>query len=104
VLGSRQRRRRVVAAIVLFDMVSTVVARFLGYGVGGNAIVRCRKGHLFTTIWLPGASLKSLRLGWWRFQFCPVGRHWSLVVPVREADLTAGERRAAREARDIRIP
>jgi hypothetical protein len=104
VRGSRQRRRQVVAAIVLFDIISTVVARLRGYGVGGNAIVRCRNGHLFTTIWIPGVSLKSLRLGWWRFQFCPVGRHWSLVVPVRETDLSPGERRAAREARDVRIP
>jgi hypothetical protein len=89
---------------VLVDIVATLVARLLGYGVGGNAIVRCRQGHLFTTIWLPAISLKSLRLGWWRFQYCPVGRHWSLVVPVREADLSADERQAAREARDIRIP
>src|ERR1700758_3397373 len=73
-----------------------------GYGVGGHVVVRCRRGHLFTTLWLPGVSVKSLRLGWWRLERCPVGRHWSLVTPVRRSDLTDDERRAADEARDIR--
>ncbi len=80
------------------------MARRLGYKVGGNTIVRCRQGHLFTTIWVPGASLKSIRLGWARVQRCPVGKHWSLVTPVKDADLTDDERRDAAEHRDIRIP
>ena len=71
----------------------TIVMRRRGYGVGGNTRRRCHGGHLFTTIWIPAASLKSLRFGWWRFQRCPVGRHWTLVHPVREADLTEDERR-----------
>jgi hypothetical protein len=33
-----------------------------------------------------------------------VGRHWSIVVPVREADLSAEKQTLARERRDIRIP
>ena len=72
--------------------------------VGGNLIVRCRQGHLFTTLWIPAASVKSLRLGWWRFQYCPVGRHWSLVTPVREDSLTEEERRVARAQHDIWLP
>jgi hypothetical protein len=72
--------------------------------IGGNVIVRCRAGHLFTTIWIPAASVKSLRLGLWRVQRCPVGRHWSLVTPVKEADLTEAERRFAREHHDIPLP
>jgi len=75
-----------------------------GYPFGGNVVVRCRKGHLFTTLWVPGASLKSVRLGWWRLQRCPVGKHWTLVHPVKEADLGEDERRTAHEHRDIRIP
>jgi len=67
-------------------------------------VVRCRQGHLFTTIWIPAASIKSLRLGWWRAQYCPVGRHWSLVTPVREAELSKRERRFASQHQDIRIP
>jgi hypothetical protein len=82
----------------------TLLARRRGYKLGGNVIVRCRRGHLFTTIWVPGASLKSVRLGWWRLQRCPVGAHWSIVAPVKEASLTRAERRAARATRDVRIP
>jgi hypothetical protein len=75
-----------------------------GYGVGGNVIVRCRRGHLFTTIWVPAVSIKSLRLGPWRFQRCPVGGHWSLVTPVRRSELTETERAAANATRDVRLP
>jgi len=71
---------------------------------GGNVAVRCRSGHVFTTIWLPGLSLNSIRLGWWRIQRCPVGRHWSLVSPVKESDLGLRERRGAHRHRDLRIP
>jgi hypothetical protein len=39
-----------------------------------------------------------------RVQRCPVGKHWSLLVPVREADLTEEGRQFAREHRDVRIP
>jgi hypothetical protein len=59
---------------------------------------------LFTTIWIPGASVKSLRLGWWRFQHCPVGSHWSIVTPVKKSDLTEEQKRSAGEHKDIRIP
>jgi hypothetical protein len=72
--------------------------------LGGNVVVRCGAGHLFTTIWIPGASLKSLRLGPWRYQRCPVGHHWSVVTPVDEAELTDEERELARTRKDIRIP
>jgi hypothetical protein len=100
--ASRRRRRRlIVLGVVLAE---TIVMRLHGYPVGGNVIVRCRRGHLFTTMWLPGVSLKSIRLGWWRVQRCPVGRHWSIVTPVRESDLTEDERRTANEHKDLRLP
>jgi hypothetical protein len=82
----------------------TLAARRLGYGFGTHTVVRCRRGHLFTTIWLPGVKLKALDLGIARIQRCPVGEHWSLVTPVREANLTRGERRFARAHRDVPIP
>lgn len=53
---------------------------------------------------MPGASLKSVRLGWARFQRCPVGQHWSLVTPVREDDLTEAEREQAAAHHDVRVP
>jgi hypothetical protein len=100
--GHRLRRR--VAIFVGALLLETIPLWRRGYGVGGNVVVRCREGHLFTTIWIPGASVKSLRLGPRRFQYCPVGHHWSLVTLVRESDLSGRERRSARSHTDIRIP
>jgi len=75
-----------------------------GYPIGGSLVVRCRRGHLFTTLWIPGVSVKAFRFGWWRAQRCPVGPHWSIVTPVRESDLSAREQRRASQVRDTRIP
>lgn len=101
----------IIAAVIIITAVAvmlvgfTIAARRRGYsGIGGSTVVRCRKGHLFTTIWIPGVSLKSVRLGWVRLQRCPVGQHWTLVTPVRDSDLTDEERRFAEEHRDVRIP
>ena len=97
----RPRRSLVLVAALLLE---PVALRLRGFPIGGKLIVRCREGHLFTTIWLPGASLKAVRLAWWRLQRCPVGNHWSLVTPVKEAELSEDERRIAHEHRDTRIP
>jgi hypothetical protein len=75
-----------------------------GWGVGGNVVVRCRDGHLFATLWIPGVSFKALRLGWWRVQRCPVGHHWSIVTPARRAGLSDDELWTARQHRDMRLP
>jgi hypothetical protein len=87
-----------------FVLLEAAALKLRGDRLAGNVVVRCRAGHLFTTIWIPGGSLKSLRFGWWRFQRCPVGRHWSIVTPVKTVDLTEEERRIAAETRDVRIP
>jgi hypothetical protein len=50
--------------------------------------VRCSAGHLFTTIWVPLASIKAVRLGDTRYQYCPVGHHWATVT--RLDDVGAG--------------
>jgi hypothetical protein len=100
----RAHRTRWVALFAAALAAGTVVARRRGYDIGANTLVRCRQGHLFTTIWVPGVSVKSLRLGWWRYQRCPVGAHWTLVSPVREADLTPAELASARAHRDTRLP
>ena len=78
--------------------------RRTGTVVGLKTIVRCQRGHLFTTIWIPGASVKALRLGPWRLQRCPVGRHWSIVRPVPVAKLSEDERDQARSVRDTLLP
>jgi hypothetical protein len=98
-----QRRSRLaiaVAGVAAF----TVVGRRLGYAFGLHTIVRCRRGHLSTTIWIPGVKLKGIDLGIARVQRCPVGNHWSLVTPVRDADLTDEEREEAHRHRDVRLP
>ncbi len=101
--GARRWRKRVgILAGAL--IVETIPLLRNGYGIGGNVVVQCSKGHRFTTIWLPGASVKSLRLGPRRFQYCPVGHHWSLVRLVRESDLSKKQLRGARERKDVRIP
>lgn len=95
---------KIVGFVLLGLALATVVARRRGYsGLGGNTIVRCRRGHLFSTIWIPGASLKAVRLGWFRFQYCPVGEHWTLVQPVKDQDLSEDQRREAVEHHDNRI-
>jgi hypothetical protein len=91
----------IAGSVVLLE---TVALRMRSGRLGGNVVVRCRQGHLFTTIWIPGGSLKSVRFGWWRFQRCPVGHHWSVVTPVKTVELTEQERRSASETRDIRVP
>ena len=90
-----------IAAAIGFEY---ALMKLRGYPIAGNLVVRCHQGHLFTTIWVPGVSLKSVRLGWWRLQRCPVGGHWSIVTPVRESELTEADRQAASEHRDVRLP
>jgi hypothetical protein len=100
----RGRRGRVLTFAVGTMALEAVAMRLRGYRVGTSIVVRCRDGHLFTTIWIPGASVKSLRFAWWRYQRCPVGKHWSIVTPVKEANLTAAEKRTAAGHKDIRLP
>jgi hypothetical protein len=66
--------------------------------------VRCRDGHLFTTIWIPLASLKAIRLGGGRIQCCPVGHHWSMVVPLDRTTAPASDLERAAALHDIRVP
>lgn len=37
---------------------------------------------------IPSVSFKGVRLGLTRFQWCPVGKHFSIVRPVNESELT----------------
>jgi hypothetical protein len=100
--GERRRRARAFAGVAFLV---ELVAVWLRTGrPGGNVVVRCRDGHVYTTIWLPGASVKSVRMGLWRLQRCPVGGHWSIATPVRESGLSKRERRAAHKHHDIRVP
>ena len=94
----------IAGALSLLGLEAVVVARRRGHVLDPHTVVRCHSGHLFTTLWIPGASLKAVRLGWWRLQRCPVGMHWSLVTPVTVADLSDEERQRASEHHDVRVP
>lgn len=69
-----------------------------------DRVVECRAGHRFTTLWVPAASFKAVRLGGRRWQRCPVGRHWTMVTPVDESTLDAAQLAGARAVHDIHIP
>jgi hypothetical protein len=90
----------VVAIVVLVVIAVVVVAinvilRRKGYNIPGRTVVRCSKGHLFRTTWVEGGSLKAVRLGpLTRYQRCPVGKHWAIVHPVKDEDLTEEELRS----------
>lgn len=83
---------------------ATLAGRLAGYKFGRNMVVRCQKGHLYTTIWIPGVKLKGLEFGFARYQRCPVGNHWGLALPVKEDQLSEEERQEAASHKDIRVP
>ncbi len=94
----------VLAVVGILVVRVVILARRTGRLPGTDVVVRCREGHLYTTIWIPLASFKAIRLGWFRFQYCPVGEHWSLVTPVPDDDLTERERWIASKYHDGPIP
>jgi hypothetical protein len=102
--SAKGKRRLIFLGVVIAYVAGTIIATRQGYSFGKDSVVRCRRGHLFTTVWIPGASVKSLRLGFWRIQWCPVGRHIDLVRPVKDADLTDAERSFALAHHDVLVP
>jgi hypothetical protein len=91
----------IVVALLVFAA-GAVLARRLGYTNQAEVVARCRRGHLFTTVWASPtsrASWQRIDLGWARIQRCPVAGHWSLVVRVKDSDLTAEARRLAEQHR-----
>jgi hypothetical protein len=100
----RNRLPRRLYLIAVAGLVEALPVLLRAHRLGGNVVVRCRRGHLFTTLWIPGISVKSLRLGFWRVEHCPVGHHWSAVTPVRQAELSAEEQRVAHQRHGIQIP
>lgn len=85
----------VIVVLVLIVGLNLVMKR-KGYSIPGKTVVRCSKGHIFITVWIEGGSLKAVRLGpTTRFQHCPVGKHFAIVHPVKDSELTDEGRRMA---------
>jgi hypothetical protein len=99
----------VVLAVVIVIAVTMRFARvsrtqLQGYRFGTDVIVRCRDGHLFLTTWIPMVSVKAVRLGLIRLQYCPVGQHFTAVRLMRDDELTPAERLEASQHRDSGVP
>ena len=93
--GGRAGAVVLLAVVAVATVVVNVVMRCRGYSIPGRTVVRCSEGHLFRTTWIEGGSLKAVRLTpRTRFQRCPVGHHWVLIHPVKDADLTDEDRLA----------
>lgn len=69
----------VVALVIAFAVVFVYMIARMGAAAGqkrgysgmvGDTIVRCSHGHLFTTTWIVGSSVKAVRLGPKRYQRC----------------------------------
>ena len=105
VAGVSRRRAGTLAALLVFYVAATALLRRRGYsGLGRRCSVRCRDGHLFRTIWIPGLSVKAIRLGWWRFQYCPVGRHWSVVSPQPDVVVEDAQAHGVTLVDDLALP
>jgi hypothetical protein len=103
----------IVAIVIVFAVVfvyfisraGAAAGRKRGYsGMGGQTIVRCSRGHLFTTLWIPGSSVKAVRLGFKRYQRCPVCKKWRIVVPVSDDELSEEDRQVAAAHHDTKLP
>ena len=44
-----------------------------------RVVVQCSQGHHFSTVWVPFASFKAVRLGRSRYQRCPECGRFRLV-------------------------
>ena len=100
----RHRKAGLAIAVGATAIEAAVVAKRRGFLFGMDTVVRCKDGHIFTTLWIPGASLKAIRLSWWRVQQCPVAHHWSLVTPVEASSMSKEERDLAAQHHDMRVP
>lgn len=90
--------RPVLVIVLVLIVVAIVVAvlnlwmRKQGYAIPGKTAVRCKAGHVFRVMWIEGGAFTAVRLGLTtRYMRCPVGKHWAIVHPIKEADLTEAE-------------
>lgn len=98
------RRPRVLLSVLALTGFA-VVGRYLArrFPERFDSVVECSQGHRYGSIWVPGGSLKALRWFTRRYQWCPVGHHWSWTRRVDTTQLSEDERRAANAVHDLRI-
>lgn len=90
-MSDQRRSRRPKLKMILLALGATAAANALlrrrGYDIPGRTVVRCSRGHEFTTTWIEGVSVTSLRLGpLRRLQRCRECHAWRVVRPVKRAD------------------
>jgi len=51
--GGRRHKRSALVVVLAAALPEALALRRRGYRFGGVVIVGCRRGHLFTTIWVP---------------------------------------------------
>jgi hypothetical protein len=92
----------IIVVVVAFGafVLGALIARRKGFTKQGDVVVRCRRGHLFTTVWTSRLSKSRLDLGFARIQRCPQGNHLTIVTPVDGATLTKEEKKQAKQLRD----
>jgi hypothetical protein len=66
-------------------------------------VVECSEDHRYRSIWVPFGSLKAVRWFGRRYQWCPVGRHWSWTRRVDADRLSEDELREANAVHDLRV-
>jgi len=83
-LSPRDQIAALLLLLALLALVAVITRRLAGAITqqSTNVLVRCREGHTFTTRWLPYATVTAMRLRA-RYDYCPVGRHWSLITQVQ---------------------
>ena len=74
-----------------------------GLHFGKNVPVSCKSEHLYQTIWIPGISLKAFRWGRVRYQYCPIGKHWSWTHQLDRKARTPEALLDASKVHDLRI-
>lgn len=90
----------IVAAAIIAFAVGAMVASRKGYKEGGEVVVRCGRGHVFTTVWVDRFTYRRVDLGFAKIQRCPVGDHLTVVRPVETSELTPEEKKQAKLVRD----
>jgi hypothetical protein len=81
-----------------------LIARRLGHKIGRNCTLRYHQRHAFATLWFPGGKIRTNDDGAPRFGRCPLGDHSTLVIPVRDRNLTIEQRLQTAGHHDVRLP